>query len=226
MPRIGGMTHRRRFLTAVSLLAAGAALPAHAGPRDWLDMLTGNPSLRRKQLPVPVKVFDRAPRLPADPARRTRGHPVVLFTDYNCPDCRRLHDPLDAALAAAADIDLVVLPTPLITPTSREVAALALAAQRQRPFRVLHDALMHAKGMLDARAALAIAAGLGLDGVQLAADAQREEVGALLDAAVAHHKELKLRGVPVMGVGAHSFHVGRMIARDFSPLFEAARKTG
>lgn len=84
-----------------------------------------------------------SPRLGPKNARLT----LVLFTDYNCPFCKRFDPLLEKALKQYPDIALVIKLVPYKGETSVKAARLALTTWRQHPdkFLTLHHNLMSKK---------------------------------------------------------------------------------
>jgi len=67
---------------------------------------------------------------------------IVLETlDYNCSHCRAMHGRIKDLLAKRSDIQIVVLPTPILGESSRRLALFALAAEYQGKFARIHDLL-------------------------------------------------------------------------------------
>ncbi|MGZ3181821.1 MAG: DsbA family protein [Telluria sp.] len=210
-----GSIGRRQFLA----LAGLTAFAARAEQPDWAAQAKQGGIMRFK-LPQPAVASASAPAL--FPERR--GPAILLFTDYNCPSCRAQHPRFMEAARQQPDVRVLAVITPIIAPSSPEVAAVALAAARQKPFGVLHEALFNAKGLHDAKSALALAGTLGYNVERLRKDANDPSVKLALDANIAQHKALQLHGVPVLAVGAEQFHFGLKAGSDYGPVFEAARR--
>jgi protein-disulfide isomerase len=201
----------------LGLLAAGLALPAHAGLRE---LLFGKPPARPFALASFVQSPSDAPVI-GNPAAR---HIVLVFSDYNCPTCRFLEPYLTAAVRETSDIKLAVLLTPIVAPTSREVAKIALAAARLGTFGPLHERLLATRGKLDTAVALRTAASLGMDVAALNAAAKAPTIDAALDRFIAIHRANRLPGVPIVVAGSQGFVYGKETRLDFEPLFAIARE--
>jgi protein-disulfide isomerase len=72
---------------------------------------------------------------------------VVVFTDYQCPVCRRTDPALRAAVARDGNVRLVYKDWPVFGERSRKAAEVALAAHRQGIYPAVHHALMRAPGL-------------------------------------------------------------------------------
>lgn len=207
---------RRRAL--LGLLAAGLATSAHAGLRE---LLFGRPPA----LPFALRSYLQPPSDAPVIGNRRAPHAVVLFSDYNCPTCRFLEPYLTAAVRETQDIKLVVLLTPIVEPSSRAVAKIALAAEVLGKFELLHERLLATRGKLDAAAALRTAAWAGLDVSMLQAAAKAPQLDVILDQSVALHRSNRLPGVPIVVAGSQGFVYGKGTRLDFQSLFAIARRT-
>lgn len=207
---------RRRAL--LGLLAAGLAIPAHAGLRE---LLFGRPPAVPFALPSSLQPPTDAPVV----GNRRAPHAVVVFSDYNCPTCRFLEPYLTSAVRGTPDIKLAVLLTPIVAPSSREVARIALAAERLGKFELLHERLLATRGKLDAAVALRTAARAGLNVSMLEAAAKAPELDAALNRAISLHRSNRLPGVPIVVAGSQGFVYGKRTRLDFQSLFAIARQT-
>jgi protein-disulfide isomerase len=96
---------------------------------------------------------------------------LVVFTDYECPFCRKLEKTLARLRTAYGnDLHVVVAERPLpMHPRARPAALAALAAAEQGKLGEMHAALF-ASGALDDASIEAIARGIGLDLARFDAD--------------------------------------------------------
>lgn len=77
---------------------------------------------------VPVGIRDELARSPKDTAT------VVVFTDFQCPYCRRTHAKLDEALEARPNVRVVLRHVPLRShPDARTAAKTAICAEKLLP---------------------------------------------------------------------------------------------
>jgi protein-disulfide isomerase len=205
---------RRRALLG---LLATFAIPPHAGVYELLfGRLPAWPFALRSFLQPPPD----APVI-GDPAAR---HAVLMFGDYNCPTCRLLGPYLSLAVRQARDIKLVVMLTPIVAPTSREVARIALASAKLGQFGVLHERLLATRGKVDPATALRTAAWAGVNIPALRAAMKAPELDATLDRAIALHRANRLMRVPVLVAGSQGFLYRKDTRLDFEPLFAVARE--
>jgi protein-disulfide isomerase len=72
---------------------------------------------------------------------------VVVFTDYQCPVCRRTDPAFRAAIARDGNLRVVYKDWPIFGDRSRKAAEVALAANRQGLYAPVHHALMRAPGL-------------------------------------------------------------------------------
>ncbi|MFD0987603.1 DsbA family protein [Methyloligella solikamskensis] len=127
--------------------------------------------------------------------------PVVLFTDFNCPDCRRAEPAIDRLVAEKDGVRLIVKQLPILGRDSEIAARIALAADAQGQYWPLHKALFEARGRITQNRALRIAEDVGLDMDKLKADANGDEVSATLAKNFLVADALDVPGVPFMLVG-------------------------
>src|SRR5690606_18407885 len=72
---------------------------------------------------------------------------VVMFTDYQCPACRKADPALRAALARDGNVRVVYKDWPVFGERSEYAAKVALAAHRQGIYCAVHHALMNAPSL-------------------------------------------------------------------------------
>jgi protein-disulfide isomerase len=96
---------------------------------------------------------------------------LVVFTDYECPFCRKLDRTIARLRSAYGDeLRVVIAERPLsMHRRARPAALAALAAAEQGKLEAMHDALFVASA-LDEEAVTAIARGIGLDLARFAED--------------------------------------------------------
>ncbi len=70
---------------------------------------------------------------------------LIEYYDYECPHCRRMAPVIERLQAQYPNLRVIHRVTPLLTPASRGIASIALAAQAQHQtvWVRLHRALMH-----------------------------------------------------------------------------------
>ncbi|BET81435.1 Secreted protein, suppressor for copper-sensitivity ScsC [Edwardsiella anguillarum] len=119
-----------RYFTvvAVLLLATLASIRAPAASQGQ-DLLFHNPA---------------TPRLGAADAKLT----LVVFTDYNCPYCKRLDPLLEQIVSRYPQVAVAIKILPFKGESAHRAAQLALTLWRQQPerFLALHRTLMSKRG--------------------------------------------------------------------------------
>jgi protein-disulfide isomerase len=124
---------------------------------------------------------------------------LVEFFDYRCGYCRRVVGSLRALVEQDQDLRVVFKEFPILGEDSVRAARAALAAERQGLYMPLHFALMAADD-LSIEGIMAVAAGVGLDTEQLAADMASPEIEAEIAATYALANELGIEGTPAFVV--------------------------
>lgn len=226
--------------------AAGVALAGVAllGRRDgavggtwpaWLALaaaVIGGPfalrELRAESQPPPLHAD-----LPEIIAREQRAGvaTIVEFADFQCPNCRALHDRLVPLLEEYGDkVRVVRKHWPLVHkhPNALGAAKAACCAEEQDKGEPMAHELFKARD-LSAEACEAIAASLGLDLDRYRQCVASERISARIDADVAAARELGLRGVPTFWVGAERFEGAQpvdVIRASIERALRAARATG
>jgi protein-disulfide isomerase len=138
-------------------------------------------------------VKEHAELIFSSPRGITLGNPqgdvtVVEFFDYNCPFCRKAAGDLDALLETDGELRLGLVNNPILSPASKEAAAVEYAVLSQRPEAAydFYKALFRGRGIIGRERALGVAADLGLD---RAAVAQAADAGGTAEAL---ERQLKL----------------------------------
>lgn len=98
---------------------------------------------------------------------------IVVFSDYQCPYCRRMHPPLQALLREDPKVKIVYRDWPILGPESVEAARAAIAAGYQRRHAAFNDALMASRGRITSEGIRAAAERAGVDWARLQADQKR-----------------------------------------------------
>ena len=142
-------------------------------------------------------------RDPADPVHGNEAGDVTLvaFSDYRCPYCKRMAEPLAALLAEDRGLRMVVKEIPILGPESLQAAKLALAAQRQGKHAPVHAALMAWRGALDDDAVAALARAQGLDLALLRRDAESPAIASRIERNLALARSLGVEGTPAFVIG-------------------------
>lgn len=181
-------------------LGLGSAALVGWGVSAWLRGL-GAPPERLSETPVFRQVVDDrgSPRI----GRTTADVVVVIFTDYQCPICRRTDAALGRLLAQDPQLAVIYKDWPILGEISRAAAQVALAAARQGLYAEVHGALMGTPGALSVERIHDAAVSAGADWSRLEADRGRD--AAQIEAQLGRHAlqafALGLEGTPAYLVG-------------------------
>lgn len=202
------------MLKKLSIAIAASAL-AMIGSGAVLNMTGGNAA-------VAQSVAENGDALRAAEARRIRlaiqndpvaptiaphGHDVtiVMFSDYQCPYCRKLHVAVDALLREDSRVKILYRDLPLFGVASVEAARAAIASTYQGKHGAFHDALMKTQGKLTSPAIRAAADKAGVNWTRLQADQKKH--GADIDASLSRSKRyaamMGLSGTPALLVNSY-----------------------
>lgn len=190
----------------------------------------GGGLLLARSLRKPWTLLPRSPTLEAAQAAEgpEAGNPrgdllLIVFTDFNCPACRRAHPDMLAAATADGRVRLRFLDWPVFGADSRAAARAALAADAQGLYLPVHGALMQG-GRADAAAAEAavVAAGGSLQKLRATLSADGPAIEGRLSRNAFHAFSLGLRGTPSHLIGPLLFE-GAADERLFRRAFAAAR---
>lgn len=142
---------------------------------------------------------------PSVPSLAPQGYDatIVVFSDYQCPYCRKFHGDLKQILATDRKLRVVYRDWPIFGAMSREAARTAMAVRYQGKHAAFNDALMAGPVKLDATAIRQAATRAGVDWPRMQSDLARH--GAEIDAALQKSGELAetlgLTGTPALVVG-------------------------
>jgi protein-disulfide isomerase len=146
-----------------------------------------------------------------DPSAPVAGNPkgdvtIVAFFDYNCPFCKKAAPALDKLVKSDGGIRLIYKDWPILTEASVYGARMALAAQYQGKYDVVHQALMGIPGRKISQDQMqeAIKAS-GVDMVRLNADltAHEQDISSLLKRNLEQADSLGLQGTPAFLIGPY-----------------------
>lgn len=150
-----------RQILAAGLLAAAAAIPASA---------------REVPMPGPTASIEQSRRyFTTDPDAPWIGAAkpdvtVVVYTDYNCPYCRRSAQAVVDLAKRDRKVQVVFRDWPVIAKESVVAAKYAIAAKYQGKYLPFHLALMKAQRPLTTEKIRATAGTVGIDWARLNAD--------------------------------------------------------
>lgn len=162
---------------------------------------------------------DRSPATTAGAADLT----VVVFTDYQCPLCRRADPAFRSAAARDGNLRVVYKDWPIFGESSEKAARGALAAHRQGLYLPVHRALMRAPAVDEAALRRAVE-DAGGDWRRLQADLVRHAPAIARDLALNGEEafSLGLAGTPGYLVGPYLIE-GALTEDEFRRAFAQAR---
>lgn len=182
-------------------------------------------SLRKPWTELPISpTLEAAIAEPGPQAGNPQGDLALLvFTDFNCPACRRAHPAMMAAVKADGGVRLRFRDWPVFGADSRAAAKAALAADTQGLYLPVHTSLMQG-GRADASAAEAALAAAGGDVGKLRATlaARGPALEGQLSRNAFHAFSLGLKGTPSHIVGRLLIE-GAVTEQDFRRAFATAR---
>jgi protein-disulfide isomerase len=197
----------------IAAQAEGAPAPAVAEPASADEDNAASPTataFRSALAEDPV-----APRI----APKNYDATIILFADYQCPYCRKIHPELERLIHQDKQIRLVYRDWPIFGEPSIEAARAAIASQWQGKHTAFDDALMTTSGKLDSAKIKAAANKAGVDWARLQADLKkhRTEIDGLLARTGRGAERMGLEGTPALLIGPY-FVPG---ALDYGQLIKA-----
>lgn len=131
---------------------------------------------------------------------------LVEFFDFNCGYCRRTAPLVAELVERRPDIKIVLRQFPVITPDSRDVAAIALAADKQGFGVLFHKAATTDQhGPINREKAIEIATEAGADRDELIRDAESTEILEQIQADLELGQKAGIRGTPGWLQGTRHF---------------------
>lgn len=149
---------------------------------------------------------------------------IVMYTDYQCPYCRKAHLALGELLKTDRKVRILYRDWPIFGPASEQAARLAIASKWQGKHGAFHDALMRTPGKLSDSSIRAAAKTAGVDWARLQKDlkAHETEIEALLERNNVQAEALGLAGTPGFIIG-DTFVPGGVDLAGFRELVKEAR---
>ena len=205
---------RRQFLSLIALVLFGVVTSyllqnSRSLGRDAADSVSAARILQDRGSPETV---------------RGNGElTVVMFTDYQCPACRKADPALRRAVARDGNVRIVYRDWPIFGARSERAATIALAAHRQDIYPSVHQRLMKSMSMDDAALRDAVEEAGG-NWEQLEADLlkHRRPIADQLAANSLDAFALGLRGTPGYLIGPLIVE-GALTEREFLRVFQRAR---
>ena len=152
---------------------------------------------------------------------------IVIFTDYQCPICRRTDAALARLVARDPRVKVVYKDWPILGEASKDAARTALASVPQHRYAAVHRSLMSLHAPVDPVQTRRAAEQAGVDWAKLTAD--RAGNATAIDAQLARHGlqafSLGLEGTPAYLVGPYLVRRG-LDDRALATLVTAARRAG
>ncbi|MDF2495548.1 DsbA family protein [Sphingomonas sp.] len=168
-----------------------------------------------------AQAVDRTPRAPASGAalhRQIQNDPVlptiapagadvtlVLFSDYQCPYCRKVHPTIEQLRREDPKIRVVYRDWPIFGAISREAARAAIAVNYQGRHTAFNNALMQTQGRITSQSIRVAADRAGVNWARLQADLAAH--GDAIDAAIARTGRfaatIGLAGTPALLIGRY-----------------------
>lgn len=149
---------------------------------------------------------------------------IVMYTDYQCPYCRKAHVALSKLLTEDKKVRILYRDWPIFGPASERAARLAIASKWQGRHTQFHDALMRTPGKLSDETIRAAAKKAGVDWARLQTDLKTHgpEIEALLQRNDVQANALGLDGTPGFIIG-NTFVPGGVDLAGFKDLVKEAR---
>ncbi|PCC72610.1 Protein-disulfide isomerase [Nannocystis exedens] len=150
---------------------------------------------------------------------------VVEYSDFQCPFCAKVTDPLkDAMSAYEGDVRLIFKHYPLPGHTAAPPAAQAAwAAHQQGKFWEMHDLLFENQKKLDDKSLEGYAQQLGLDVAKFNADRNSDAAKAAVDSDYASGGKAGATGTPYFLVNGRPYS-GSLPAKQWREIFEYERE--
>lgn len=173
------------------------------------------------------RVRDAIQNDPLAPTVAPENHDVtiVMYSDYQCPYCRKMQPVLEALMEKDEKVRLVYRDWPIFGEVSERAARAAIAAQFQGKHEAFHGALMRSNGKLSFGKIRDAADEAGIDWDQLKSDmvTHKDEIDALLERSRIQATLLGFSGTPGLMVGPLRFG-GALDLQYLETAVEQARK--
>lgn len=144
---------------------------------------------------------------PVAPTFAPKGYDVtlVMFTDYQCPYCRKVHPVLEELKRTDPKVRIVYRDWPIFGAPSVEAARASIASTYQGKHAAFNDALMAMPGKVSSEGIRAAAGKAGVDWARLQADLEKhdDEIGEALGRTSKYAAMMGLSGTPALLVGPY-----------------------
>jgi protein-disulfide isomerase len=127
---------------------------------------------------------------------------LVDFFDYTCPHCQNMEPIVKELMAVNPHLRVIYRPLPFLGPGALFATRMVFAAQKQKSFFVLHDALLNAHTELTPQAIVQIANAEGFNTQQLSTDINSLQVKQEVAENIEVAKQLNIQVLPTLIIGA------------------------
>ena len=126
---------------------------------------------------------------------------IYQFIDYNCGYCLKFHQELNNVLNKDNDIKVIVIQMPILGSQSSQFSKMAIAANLQNKFKIVHDYLYSQQRKSNMEDILADLFLLKVDIIKLQEDTASEAVLNLLNKHDQLVKDFQFTGTPAIIIG-------------------------
>lgn len=126
---------------------------------------------------------------------------IYQFIDYNCGYCLKFHQELNNVLNKDNDIKVIVIQMPILGSQSSQFSKMAIAANLQNKFKIVHDYLYSQQRKSNMEDILADLFLLKVDIIKLQEDTASETVLNLLNKHDQLVKDFQFTGTPAIIIG-------------------------
>lgn len=144
---------------------------------------------------------------PVAPTIAPKGADVtlVIFSDYQCPYCRKVHPVLEQLLREDKKVKVVYRDWPIFGAASVEAARVVIAAKYQGKHAAFNNAMMQTQGKITSQSIRAAADKAGVNWTRLQADlkAHTRDIDGAIDRTSRYAAMMGLTGTPGMLVGPY-----------------------
>ncbi len=174
-------------------------------------------NLRKKEQKQKAAGIKKLIKDNADELTNTKGDPVagnkngkvtvVEFFDYNCPYCRRAKPIVEKLLKSDSRVRYVFKEFPILSPSSKLAAEIALAIWKQNPdkYKEYHWGLMQSQKRLDESDIKTQVEKLGLNWQALKKEAETDSIQKKIQQNIALAQKLGINGTPSFIIGEEFF---------------------
>jgi protein-disulfide isomerase len=127
---------------------------------------------------------------------------LVEFFDYNCSYCRSALPDLATLIAEDPGLRVVLKEFPILSEASVEAARVAvLVGRSEADYWAFHEALFSSRSQVNGQVALAAAAELGLNPIELGLETQTPSVTGAIEVSYDLARQLSITGTPTYIIG-------------------------